>query len=339
MGFWAQQWRDIKGNLKFWVLSWIFGGGMLAAVISAIQKLRHLPLDWIFILGTFSVSVLGLAGVTIVGSLTNRSRAPSSSEKSKHDEPEGNKLVIHYAAYGTSPLDDIPITDKLETAAREALVILVDNSLVPRDPALGKVKRLRVDYSYGNPSIHRVSRLENSGRLVLPEDSEVLRLTGEVEQLTQQLRAARVTTPPTIQQKTENVPQRDWSGDWKELSGRFEPLARSGIRADQQKGRDYERWDITGGDNVAADRIKTLCKHAGGLLSKSPNVSRSIPAAILAISDARERWLSYLKYAKPSSFRSLGHGTEQGRTIYLGSIIDLAIVSANECLECAGKEY
>src|SRR2546422_10327110 len=68
-------------------------------------------------------------------------------------------------------------------------------------------------------------------------------------------------------------------------------------------------------------------------------VRRPLPAAMLAISDARDRWLSYLNYAKPSSFRSLGHAREEGRLINLGGIIDLALVSANECLECAGKEY
>lgn len=89
---------------------------------------------------------------------------------------EQGKLVIHSAVYGTGSLDDLPVTDKLRTAVRDALVIPVDNSLVPTDPAVGKVKRLHVEYSYGNASIFRVSRREGSGRLVLPEDSEIQRL-------------------------------------------------------------------------------------------------------------------------------------------------------------------
>lgn len=92
------------------------------------------------------------------------------------------KLIIHSAVYGTGPIDDVPITERLRTSVRDALVVPVDNNLVPRDPAIGKVKRLAVEYSYGNPSIQQASRLEGE-RLVLPEDSEIQRLRGEIEQL------------------------------------------------------------------------------------------------------------------------------------------------------------
>jgi len=99
----------------------------------------------------------------------------------------GARLVIRRALYGTGPQTDISVTDKLNDAVRDALVVPVDNSLVPRDPALNVQKRLYVEYSYGNDSVLSVVRPESTpryiSRLVLPEDSEIARLTSEIEQL------------------------------------------------------------------------------------------------------------------------------------------------------------
>jgi hypothetical protein len=92
-----------------------------------------------------------------------------------------SKLVIHSALYGTGQFDDVVVTDKLNSIARDALVIPVDNNLVPFDPAPNKEKRLQVEYSYDNPAHHIVTRQEYS-RLVLPEDSEISRLTSEAVQ-------------------------------------------------------------------------------------------------------------------------------------------------------------
>lgn len=134
--------------------------------------------------------------------------------------------------------------------------------------------------------------------------------------------------------------ERDWAGDWKEHAGRFEPLTKSGIRVDSCRRGGTETWNLTGGDNSIAARTSTLCKHAGELLCKSPNVAPHVPPAILAMADPAERWFSYLKHAQPLSFRVMGYGNEEpGIPIVLGSISDLAAVSANQCLECAGREY
>lgn len=92
------------------------------------------------------------------------------------------KLVIHYAVYGTSPHNDVVITDTLNDCSRDALVIPVDNNLVSHDPAPNQPKRLFLKYSYGNASIFEVSRPEGS-RLILPEDSELQRLKDELDRL------------------------------------------------------------------------------------------------------------------------------------------------------------
>jgi hypothetical protein len=93
------------------------------------------------------------------------------------------------------------VTHRLRTAVRDALVVPVDNNLVPRDPAIGKTKRLAVEYSYGNPSIQQVSRLEGE-RLVLPEDSEIQRLRGELEQFKRHVEAAAPQSTLTLVERT-----------------------------------------------------------------------------------------------------------------------------------------
>jgi hypothetical protein len=193
--------------------------------------------------------------------------------------------------------------------------------------------------------------IEESGVKVVPQikigkdesdhrREQIVRLKRDIEDISKRL--------TTKGETAVGGSQRDWAGDWKELSGRFEPLAKSGIRADSCKRLDCETWSIAGGDRTASGRLATLCKHAGELLSKSPNASRGVPAAILAIPDAADRWFSYLKYAKPINFKSNGYGTEELNDagekqtpihIFLGTIDELPLASANVCLECAAKEY
>jgi hypothetical protein len=100
----------------------------------------------------------------------------------KTKPPEPKKLTIRSAFYGTGTLDERDVTDKLSAATTDALVVPVDNNFLGCDPAPMKPKRLRVEYSYGNLSILQATRWEG-GRLLLPEDSEIQRLTSEIRQL------------------------------------------------------------------------------------------------------------------------------------------------------------
>jgi hypothetical protein len=60
--------------------------------------------------------------------------------------------------------------------------VVGDQNFVRTDPLPGKAKRLRVTYSYGGQLARTVERSEH-GRLVLPEDSEILRLDNEIERM------------------------------------------------------------------------------------------------------------------------------------------------------------
>lgn len=122
--------------------------------------------------------------VLMVGRLTGSKAKPF----------EHNKLTIPSAFYGTGPLDERDVTEKLSMAATNALVVPVDNNFLGCDPAPMKTKRLRVEYSYGNLSTLQATRWEG-GRLVLPEDSEIQRLTGEIAQM----KAAQAAQPKPSQ--------------------------------------------------------------------------------------------------------------------------------------------
>jgi len=132
-------------------------------------------------------SILLLVVSVIVSSILNfvvlrRRKGPLPSSVAESLPPP--KLVIHRAVYGIGPQADVDITESLRKAARDALVIPVDNNLVPRDPAIGVRKRLVVEYSYGDGIVCCASRMESMqgdiARLVLPEDSELPKLQKEL---------------------------------------------------------------------------------------------------------------------------------------------------------------
>jgi hypothetical protein len=190
----ADFWHDIKGNAKWDLIKYLFGGGVIATGIALV---RAASLYWRVQVLIFGLSVVGFAVIAIYQ--WSRQRAARDTVR------RGNRqLVIRSAVYGTGAFDDVDVTDKIRMIPRDALVVAVDNHLAGSDPAFGKVKRLQVEYSYGGPSIFKVARTEG-GRLVLPEDSEIQRLTAEVGGTKQQLELAKEynaqALAPTLQSR------------------------------------------------------------------------------------------------------------------------------------------
>ncbi|HEY6769726.1 MAG TPA: hypothetical protein VI386_33710 [Candidatus Sulfotelmatobacter sp.] len=122
-----------------------------------------------------------------------------------------SKLVIHWANYRAwqSGGETQDVTNFLrKIICRDSLVFNVENhnfvigrqNFVRTDPLSGKAKRLRVSYSYdGEPAI-TIDRNEHD-RLVLPEDSVIERLEGEVERLKNaQAAIPGKVTPDALQQ-------------------------------------------------------------------------------------------------------------------------------------------
>lgn len=132
--------------------------------------------------------------------------------------------------------------------------------------------------------------------------------------------------------------RRDWAGDWKQLERNFGEMQVHRVRADSIGSQCGDEWSIAGNSNLTCDRMRALCQHAGNLLLRSPNVCRTVPPDVFS-PDTGDTWLSYLKRTKPTSFRTTGYGKDGDTPISIGSITELASVSANVCVECAGKEY
>jgi hypothetical protein len=126
-----------------------------------------------------------LFGLTLLLIVVVMSAALSKSKPSK--------LVIHWANYRAVEgggeefqvgdfLRQIISGDSLLFDIENHSFVIGDKNFVPRDPLWGKEKRLQVNYSYrGNPPVTTERR--EHGRLLLPEDSKIKWLTGEVERI------------------------------------------------------------------------------------------------------------------------------------------------------------
>jgi hypothetical protein len=175
MGFWEDQWKQLRGHIKFRLLELAiatFGGTVLAALVYFLNELRYLP-GWAPPLGVFLVSLSVF--LYAIHKLSHIVQQPTKQAPpiSKADQ-QSSKLVIHDAVWGpksagkTPGILDANITETLQGLTRDGLVVLASNNLVG-DPAPNMKKRLRVEYSYGNSNRLTVEREEDS-ILVLPED-------------------------------------------------------------------------------------------------------------------------------------------------------------------------
>jgi hypothetical protein len=132
---------------------------MTALTYNLYDRHREVPLAWwIYAL---------LCGIPIAVILIT-----ALAPQSKGDGAQ-QRLLIHSAVYGTGPANDMDVTEFLQNHQRDALVVPVSNEFFGRDPAQNFLKRLQVEYSYGNQHRQRVENWEGS-RLVLPESFRVV---------------------------------------------------------------------------------------------------------------------------------------------------------------------
>lgn len=71
--FWKDRFADIRGNLIWQILVWVFGGGMITAVATFIQFARHHELTWNMAILVFVISTLGLAVAFLLASQRTKS--------------------------------------------------------------------------------------------------------------------------------------------------------------------------------------------------------------------------------------------------------------------------
>jgi hypothetical protein len=125
----------------------------------------------------------GVIGL-VIGRLTRTKQLVEERPK------EPSKLVIHWANYRAveNSGEVYEVDDFLrQIISGDSLVFDIetnnfDKKFVPHDPLPFKEKRLQVNYSYGSQPARTTERREH-GRLLLPEDSKIQWLMGEVDRL------------------------------------------------------------------------------------------------------------------------------------------------------------
>lgn len=172
-GFFAEIWKDIKGNAKWDLIKWLLGGGVVTTTYAIF---RASTLYWRSLIVIFVCCTVGFALVSVYDR-TRRMKVQLIPPK----------LVIHSAKYaaveGGGKAYDVTEFMRQITAGN-SLVLDIENhnfvvgkkNFVPHDPKTGKEKQLRVVYSYDDEPSTTIERPEHS-RVVLPEDSELFRLS------------------------------------------------------------------------------------------------------------------------------------------------------------------
>jgi hypothetical protein len=108
-----------------------------------------------WLIGLVAIGGMFVLTLLVVISIFRKRSFPANISQIRN---EPGKLIIHSAMYGTGPLNDVSVIDRLNALNRDGLVVLANNNLVSIDPAPGRPKRLLVKYSYGNSEIFTASK-------------------------------------------------------------------------------------------------------------------------------------------------------------------------------------
>ena len=178
---------------------------------------------------------------------------------------------------------------------------------------------------------------ESSGATVIASMSRTID-TETGENRSEQRR--QVSMSPEFREKLMEIVRHDRplpvSANWRDLAKDFDGLPER-IRADwNRNGEGTESW------RIAHQKCEGLCKLAGAMLVKSPNIVTELPQSLQSESDPMFRWLSFLK--EKNYLSRIQYGVESAETgkepkiILFGSIENVARVSAVVCIECAAME-
>jgi hypothetical protein len=133
------------------------------------------------------------------------------------------------------------------------------------------------------------------------------------------------------------------SADWREMATSFETVSKSVVHAGYQAGgfSGTELWSL-GGVPAQAKQCGALCKIAGAMLLRSPNVAKRVSAETLAVEDEADRWLKFLK-ENHSAMSRMDYAIETDdlgnrKPIFMGTILDVPGASRVACLDSAALE-
>jgi hypothetical protein len=177
-----------------------------------------------------------------------------------------SKLVIHSANYRATSGDGktYNVTEFMrQIITGDSLVLDVENgnfvaggtNYVPKDPCYGALKHLQVTYSYDEEKPQIIERVEHS-RMVLPEDSEVSKLTSQLAAAT--VRNEQLQAKPLTTQQGDTPPFSPLQKDALQLSTE---LLRFLKRLGPPPAPKYTEEDL---DKMTADQMKVVINAQDG---------------------------------------------------------------------------
>jgi hypothetical protein len=63
--WWRREWEELRPHLKFRLLEFVFGGGVLAAIIASMRHVADEPVTWRWLVLLFVISVIGYAVISL----------------------------------------------------------------------------------------------------------------------------------------------------------------------------------------------------------------------------------------------------------------------------------
>ena len=148
---------------------------------------------------------------------------------------------------------------------------------------------------------------------------------------------------PNNQSRDYESREQIGAADWKELASQFKRVSH-GVSADwyqtikaQSRAIIEDNWYVRGNGRAECE---ALCKNAGAMLLRSPQILPTLSDRVRSQSDHVERWLYFLKELGRTKVAGVGYGTiRDTKTVNsFESIDDLALVSATVGMECSADE-
>lgn len=133
--------------------------------------------------------------------------------------------------------------------------------------------------------------------------------------------------------------------DWMDMSRQFAALRdrkqpalyEPPVLATWSQAAEGESWALNGPTEILRE-LQALCKRAGAMLLKSPNVAAKLSPKVLAYEDPVNRWLEFLRTQPRVEPRFTGSGIVYGTATKSETFESLAALSAVVCVSCSAEE-
>lgn len=122
--------------------------------------------------------------------------------------------------------------------------------------------------------------------------------------------------------------------DWMAMADEFKTLLDRRVRATWSKGEPRDSWSLIG-DREVVDRMNSLCKRAGTMLSASPRIAAKLSDSVLAHSEPADRWLQFMR--EHGAVLTVA-GPQPPGGFQTGTYESLPTTCSRVCIDCSTEE-